>query len=162
MKDGIRLVCSGNATPASSLVPKAIAMVDRLREVDEFGYQQWQVSDTQRIDVKLNGTHATIWIWEGEESGDKCPTYVSGMTWEGVRIYRTDPDTGETLNSVRWFQPSPAYRGRAQLPSGWQTINAMKVGPSPLATNPFFTPPDGPTYWRQEGWAQISTLHACS
>ncbi len=163
MKDGIRLVCSGNATPASSLVPKAIAMVDRLREVDEFGYQQWQVSDTQRIDVKLNGTHATIWIWEDEsESAEACPLYVSGMTWEGVRIKRSDPETGQTVRATRWFQPSQAYRSRAQLAAGWQTIDAMKVEPNPIATIPFFTPPDGPTSWRQEGWAQIATLHACS
>ena len=27
MKDGIRLICAGTATPASDLVPKAVAMV---------------------------------------------------------------------------------------------------------------------------------------
>lgn len=162
MKDGIRLVCHGSATPASDLVPKAIAMVDRLREVDEYAYQQWQVSPNQRIDVKLNGTHATVWIWEGEGDGAACPLYVSGMTWDGVLLRRTDPDTGQSSKATRWFQPSEAYRKRTGLPSGWQTIDAMNVGVNPYATTPFYFPSNGPNYWRQEGWAQIATLHACS
>lgn len=162
MKDGIRLVCGGAATPASDLVPKAVAMVDRLREVDEFGYQQWQVSDNQRIDVKLNGTHATIWIWEGDGSAGKCPSYFSGVTKDGVLVTRSDPETGATQLGVRYFQPSDGYQKQTGMPSGWQVAGGMDAPTAEFAGTPAFTPLHGPGSWRQRGWAQISTLHASS
>ncbi len=164
MKDGIRLICAGTATPASDLVPKAVAMVDRLREVDgEFGYQQWRVSDTQFIEVKINGTHATIWIWESDkEGGKRCPEYLSGMTWDGVLVKRTDPDTGKEVLGTRYFQPSLAYAARKGLPAGWQVGNGMRASTNPFEIAPGFVPLDGPGYWTQQGWAQIATLHACA
>lgn len=162
MKDGIRLVCLGAATPASDLVPKAVAMVDRLREVDEYGYQQCQVSDTQRIDVKLNGSHGTVWIWEGEGGESRCPGYFSGVTMDGVLVTRSDPDTGETQFGVRYFQPSEAYQQQTGMPAGWQVVSGMDAPAAEFAGTPAFTPLHGPGSWRQRGWAQISTLHASS
>ena len=81
MRDEIRLLCSGTATPASSLVPKGLALVDRLRGVDsDFGYQFWQVSDTQSIEVRINGGNATVKIFDADEQGGcVCPPYQSGM-----------------------------------------------------------------------------------
>jgi hypothetical protein len=156
MKDGVRLVCRGSAKPSSDLVPKALAMVDRLREVDDYGYQQWQISDTRRIDVKLNGSHATIWIWEGDEDEETktCPLYLSGMTWDGVRISRPDPNTGKTINGVRWFQ--------AKSGGGWKITDSLGVDVNSLASTPFFAPGNGPDYWRAVSWAQVATLHACA
>ena len=121
MKDKIRLVCYGNATPASKLVPIGIGMVDRLREVDEYGFGQFQVTDTQRIEVKLNGRHATVSIWDySEESGESCPEYMSGMTQYNVDALRYDPVTGDQYNGLWGFSPSAAYAAENELATGWQ------------------------------------------
>ena len=73
MQDEIRLYCSGTATPASKLVPYAIGMVNRLREVDSFGSKQAS-GENWWIDVKVNNGHATIRIFEdGEVTDEVCP-----------------------------------------------------------------------------------------
>lgn len=162
MKDKIRLVCYGNATPASKLVPIGIGMVDRLREVDEYGFGQFQVTDTQRIEVKLNGRHATVSIWDySEESGESCPEYMSGMTQYNVDALRYDPVTGDQYNGLWGFSPSAAYAAENELATGWQMGQYGRAPASNLSGAPQFDPNAGtsvPSPWQAIGWMQGALL----
>lgn len=123
MRDEIRLLCSGTATPASSLVPKGLALVDRLRGVDsDFGYQFWQVSDTQSIEVRINGGSATVKIFDADEQGGSgtCPPYQSGMLQRCRKVSRTNPETGAPMTGLWAFKPSAAYASVNKLTRDWQ------------------------------------------
>ena len=162
MQDEIRLYCSGTATPASKLVPYAIGMVNRLREVDSFGSKQ-AVGDNWWIDVKINNGHAMIVIWEdGEVDADPpCLPYQSGMTALGVSVFRYDPDTGNKIPGSYAFQPSAAYASRRKLPIGWQ-VGARAAGGNVLSLPPFEVSNQVATQvlppWRLDGWNQTSYL----
>jgi len=162
MKDGIRLICRGKATPASRLVPIGIGMVDRMREVDEYGFQQFQVSDTERVEAKLSGGHAVITIWsDGEEEGEQCPAYMSGMTQYNVNAVRYDSQTGEQYNRIWGFSPSSAYAADNKLPKGWQMGKYGRVPASAISEAPQFDPNAGtsvPSPWQATGWTQGSLL----
>ena len=162
MKDKIRLVCYGNATPASKLVPIGIGMVDRLREVDEYGFGQFQVTDTQRIEVKLNGRHATVSIWDySEEPGESCPEYMSGMTQYNVDAVRHDPVTGDQYNGLWGFSPSAAYAADNEIATGWQMGQYGRAPASSLGGAPEFDPNAGtsvPSPWQATGWTQGALL----
>ena len=162
MKDGIRLICRGKATPASRLVPIGINMVDRMREVDEYGFQQFQVSDTERVEAKLNGGHAVITIWsDGEEEGEQCPEYMSGMTQYNVNAVRYDSQTGEQYNGLWGFSPSSAYAADNKLPNGWQMGKYGRVAASAISGSPQFDPNAGtsvPSPWQATGWTQGALL----
>ena len=162
MQDEIRLYCSGTATPASKLVPYAIGMVNRLREVDSFGSKQ-AVGDNWWIDVKINNGHAMIVIWEdGEVDADPpCLPYQSGMAALGVSVFRYDPDTGNKIPGSYAFQPSAAYASRRKLPMGWQ-VGARAAGGNSLSLPPFEVSNQVATQvlppWRLDGWNQTSYL----
>ena len=162
MQDEIRLYCSGTATPASKLVPYAIGMVNRLREVDSFGSKQ-AVGDNWWIDVKINNGHAMIVIWEdGEVDADPpCLPYQSGMTALGVSVFRYDPDTGNKIPGSYAFQPSAAYASRRKLPIDWQ-VGARAAGGNVLSLPPFEVSNQVATQvlppWRLDGWNQTSYL----
>lgn len=162
MKDGIRLICRGKATPASRLVPIGINMVDRMREVDEYGFQQFQVSDTERVEAKLSGGHAVITIWsDGEEEGEQCPEYMSGMTQYNVNAVRYDPATGQQYNGLWGFSPSGAYAADNKLQNGWQMGQYGRVPASNLSSAPQFDPNAGtsvPSPWQATGWTQGALL----
>ena len=162
MKDGIRLICRGKATPASRLVPIGINMVDRMREVDEYGFQQFQVSDTERVEAKLSGGHAVITIWsDGEEEGEQCPEYMSGMTQYNVNAVRYDSQTGEQYNGLWGFSPSSAYAADNKLPNGWQMGKYGRVPASAISEAPQFDPNAGtsvPSPWQATGWTQGALL----
>lgn len=161
MQDEIRLRCTGTATPASRLVPYAIGIVNRLREVDSFGYQQ-AVGENWRIDVKLNNGHATITIHEDGDVGDgACPSYMSGMTVHGVRIRKTDPATGAKLEGLWSFQPSPVYAAKAKLSTGWQIGKYGRATPASFAPTPVQSPGSVttiPASWLPDEWSQAALL----
>ena len=162
MRDEIRLLCSGTATPASSLVPKGLALVDRLRGVDpDFGYQFWQVSDTQSIEVRINGGNATVKIFDADEQGGggTCPPYQSGMLQRCRKVSRTNQTTGETLSGLWAFKPSAAYASVNKLTRDWQV---GKYG----AVDSQITPDPGggvagipvPIPWSVGGLAQTASI----
>ena len=161
MQDEIRLRCTGTATPASRLVPYAIGIVNRLREVDSFGYQQ-AVGENWRIDVKLNNGHATITIHEDGDVGDgACPSYMSGMTVHGVRIRKTDPAKGAKLAGLWSCQPSPVYAAKAKLSTGWQIGKYGRATPASFAPTPAQSPGSVstiPPSWLPDGWSQAALL----
>ena len=161
MQDEIRLYCSGTATPASKLVPYAIGMVNRLREVDSFGSKQAS-GENWWIDVKVNNGHATIRIFEdGEVTDEVCPGYMSGMTQFGVAIRKNDPTTGANLTGLWAFQPSTAYRIANKLASGWQIGKNGRSGVPNSVSPPYFDANLGteiPPSWIAEGWSQASML----
>lgn len=162
MRDEIRLLCSGTATPASSLVPKGLALVDRLRGVDsDFGYQFWQVSDTQSIEVRINGGNATVKIFDADEQGDGgvCPPYQSGMLQRCRQVSRTNPETGAPMTGLWAFKPSAAYASVNKLTREWQV---GKYG----AVDSQITPDPGggvagipvPIPWSSGGLAQTASI----
>ena len=161
MRDEIRLLCSGTATPASSLVPKGLALVDRLRGVDsDFGYQFWQVSDTQSIEVRINGGNATVKIFDADEQGGGvCPPYQSGMLQRCTMVSRTDQTNGTTLSGLWSFKPSSAYASVNKLSREWQV---GKYG----AVQTWITPDPGgygagapiPIPWSGQGFAQTASV----
>jgi len=161
MRDEIRLLCSGTATPASSLVPKGLALVDRLRGIDrDFGYQFWQVSDTQSIEVRISNGNATVKIFDAdEESNGVCPRYQSGMLQRCTMVSRTDQTTGATLSGLWSFKPSSAYASANKLSREWQV---GKYG----AVQTWITPDPGgygagipiPIPWSGQGFAQTASI----
>lgn len=161
MQDEIRLYCSGTATPASKLVPYAIGMVNRLREVDSFGSKQAS-GENWWIDVKVNNGHATIRIFEdGEVTDEVCPGYMSGMTQFGVAVRKNDPTTGANLTGLWAFQPSTAYRIANKLAPGWQIGKNGRSGVPNSVSPPYFDANLGteiPPSWIAEGWSQASML----
>ena len=161
MQDEIRLYCSGTATPASKLVPYAIGMVNRLREVDSFGSKQAS-GENWWIDVKVNNGHATIRIFEdGEVTDEVCPGYMSGMTQFGVAVRKNDPTTGANLTGLWAFQPSTAYRIANKLASGWQIGKNGRSGVPNSVQSPPYDANLGteiPPSWIDEGWSQASML----
>lgn len=161
MRDEIRLLCSGTATPASSLVPKGLALVDRLRGIDrDFGYQFWQVSDAQSIEVRISNGNATVTIFDADEQGGGvCPRYQSGMLQRSTMVSRYDPLTGAPMSGTWAFKPSAAYASANRLSREWQV---GKYG----AVQSWITPEPGgygaglpiPIPWANEGFAQTASI----
>lgn len=161
MRDEIRLLCSGTATPASSLVPKGLALVDRLRGIDrDFGYQFCQVSDAQSIEVRISNGNATVTIFDADEQGGGvCPRYQSGMLQRSTMVSRYDPLTGAPMSGTWAFKPSAAYASANRLSREWQV---GKYG----AVQSWITPEPGgygaglpiPIPWANEGFAQTASI----
>ena len=162
MQGEIRLFCKGNSTPASRLVPIGVGVVDRLREVDSYGFQSIQVSDTERIEVRLNGGSATITIWEdGDEIKQSCPSYQSGMTQYGALIGKNDSTSGGALFGLWAFSPSSAYSAKNNLAAGWQVGKYGRAPATELSGYPSFpayADTSIPASWNEQGWSQCALL----
>lgn len=162
MRDDIRLVCYGSATPASPLVPKALGMVDRLRAVDSYASHVWKVNENQWIKVTLKGGDALVWIYDdGVQDTEQCDGYRSGMTQFGVSVYRYDPTSGAKINGGFSFQPSPAYAAQYKLNVGWQVGAAF--GDVNYLSQPLFgidgrIEPQIPPPWKLGEWTQVAYL----
>ncbi len=162
MQDEIRLRCLGTATPASRLVPVAVGMVERLRSVDQYGYQQ-SVGENWRIDVQLSGGLARITIWEDGEPIDveQCPSYLSGMVRAGINVFRYEPTTGTRIGGMVQFKPSAAYAVRRKLAGGWGVAPQATAGTTELSGTPPYDPNGyglAPAPWLTEGWSQAALL----
>lgn len=162
MQDEIRLRCLGTATPASRLVPVAVGMVERLRSVDQYGYQQ-ATGENWRIDIQLSGGFALATIWEDGEPIDveQCPSYLSGMVRGGINVFRYAPTTGARTGGMVQFKPSAAYAARRRITSGWGVAPQATAGTTELSGAPSYDPNGyglAPAPWLTEGWSQAALL----
>lgn len=162
MQDEIRLRCLGTATPASKLVPIAVGIAGRLREVDQYGTQNVR-GENWRIDVKLSGGFAQITIWEDGDVLDveACPSYISGMLRYGMNLYRYLPATGAKVSGAYSFNPETSYAARVRLGAGW-TIAPIRLADATVLSGAPMVPPsyyyDQPSPWKAESWSQAAYL----